>query len=85
MSVTSDEIAVVPVDAAVASVRIGHWHNGDDDLGPNLLDEGRIFGSETVGKLHEHLRWPKLGTVETAGEGVDGLGVRDDLLGLFVG
>ena len=75
-----DEVAVVPVDAAIAAVGVGDRHDGYDDFGADFLDERRVFRGEAVGELHEHLGWAEFGAVKAAGEGVDGLGVGDDLL-----
>ena len=70
-------VAVVPVDAAVAAVGIGDRHDGDDDFGADLLDERRIFRGQAIGEFHQHFGRPEFGAVETAGEGVDGLGFCD--------
>ncbi len=50
-----------------------------------LWIEGRVFGGEAVGQLHEHLGRAEFGAVESAGERVDGFGLGDELLGLGVG
>ena len=80
-----DEVAVVPVDVAVAAVGVGYGHDGDYYFVADFFDERGVFGDEAVGELHEHLGWAEFGAVEAAGEGVDGLGVGDDLVGLVVG
>ena len=78
-------VAVVPVDGAVAAIGVCDRHDGYDDLIADLLDEVGVFDGEAVGELHQHLGRAEFGGVETAGEGVDGLGVGDDFFRLVIG
>ena len=50
-----------------------------------LLDERRVFRGQAIGQLHQHFRGPEFGAVQSAGERVDGLGFRDEVMGFRVG
>ncbi len=80
-----DVVGEVPVDGAVAAIGIGDGHDGDDDVLANFLDQGRVFGGEAIGQLHQHFRRAELGAVEASGERIDRLGIGDEVGGLGVG
>ena len=61
-----DVVGEVPVNGAIASIGIGHRHDGDDDVGANLLNERRVFRRQPIGQFHQHFRGPQFGTVQAS-------------------
>ena len=76
-----DAVPVVPVDIAVASIRIGDRRDRHDDALADLIDDRRILGGEPIGQFHQHLRRSHLAAVETADQVIDRFRAGNDLRG----
>ena len=84
LGLLADEVAVVPVDVAVAAVGFGGIGHHHDDVLADRVVERRLFDREAVGQFHQHLGRSGLGAVQAAGEHVDRLGLGDDAFGLGI-
>ena len=73
-----DQVPVVPVDVAVAAVRLGGRNQGHDQLVADPVEERSFLDGEPIGELHQHLRRAGLAAVQAGHEEIDRLGFRDD-------
>ncbi|SPE36200.1 hypothetical protein SBA6_520026 [Candidatus Sulfopaludibacter sp. SbA6] len=78
----ADLVVVVPIDVAVAAIRLGGIVEHDDDVAADLVVERGVLDGEPVGQFHEHFGRAGFGAVQAAGEHVDGLGLGDDAAGV---
>ena len=74
----ADFVAEIPIDVAVAAIGIGGGSDGDDQVIANAFHDGRVFGDQAVGQLHQHFGRAGFAAVEAGHEMVDGLGFGDD-------
>ena len=74
-----DAVLVVPVDVAVAAIRVGNRGDRDDDVVADLVDDRRVFRDEPIGELHQHLGRPDLAAVQSARQVVERLRPGDHL------
>ena len=79
------QVAVEPLDHAVAAVRLGRRVDEHDQLVADLADVGLLRDGEPVRQLHQHLGGAGLRGVQAAVEQVGRLHRRHDLLGHRLG
>ncbi len=80
-----DAVLVVPVDVAIASVRIGDRRDRHDHVVADVADDGRILCRDPVCQLHEHFRRPDFAAVQAARQVIERLRFRDDGFRLRIG
>src|SRR6185503_15723152 len=59
-------VAIIPINIAVAPIRLRRRRYGDNDVIAYLFDDWRIFGRQTISHLHKHLRRAGLAAVQPA-------------------
>ena len=78
-------VEIVGIDHLLAAVHLDDRRDQRDDVGADVLDEGRVFHREPVRHLHQHLWTAGLRRVHAAREVVDRLGRANELLRLLLG
>ncbi len=77
-----DLVAVIPVDVAVAAVGVGSRGDGNNQVVADAIDNGGIFGDQTISEFHQHFGGTCFAAVQAAHQVVDRLGPVDDFVGL---